>query len=133
MRKYIMKKSAILVLLAGLAIFGADASEAKDHGLAGMIESNDVMKWCVQEHGDNYSKIASCHQDYRSLRKERDLNELRAFLKKNPQYKWPGGSAGMPHPLKKEATKAWFDINAIALGQPTYDLKMQFLVMQAAK
>jgi len=94
-------------------------------------EINEHTKACVQAFAPDYNKIASCQQTLVVALQEQKLSELRGFLKDHPEYKWPGGSAGMPHPLLKEVVKERHDINAIAYGQPTYDLKMLLTIKNA--
>ena len=91
-------------------------------------EINEHTKACVQAFAPDWNKAAACQQTLVVALQNKKEEDLRAFLKENPQYKWPGGSAGMPHPLLKEVVKERYDINAVANGQPTYDLKMLMML-----
>ena len=62
--------------------------------------SNEAMKQCLQKYNysvDNFdsfdfTKAANCHSDYRVGENNKQLAELRDFLKHNPRYRVPGQS-----------------------------------------
>jgi hypothetical protein len=58
---------------------------------AGASESNQAMKWCIDNTPD-FNAAASCHADYRAQVRDVELAELRDFLKHNPRYRVPGQS-----------------------------------------
>jgi hypothetical protein len=63
-------------------------------------ESNQAMKWCLEQTGYNaenfetfdFRKAAACHSDYRVGKMKAEYAELRDFLKHNPRYRYPGQS-----------------------------------------
>ena len=118
-----MKKLALPAALAVIAIIGANTSEAS--------ENNKMMKECV-ELNETFGEASACHAEYRNIIRDEKLTELRAFLKANPEYKWPGGSAGMPHPMAKMATIANYNIRAAEHGLPSYQQRIH-MIMERAK
>ena len=63
-------------------------------------ESNEAMKWCLEQTGYSvenfdsfdFSRAAACHSDYRIGKMKAEYAELRDFLKHNPRYRFPGQS-----------------------------------------
>jgi hypothetical protein len=70
------------VMIAVLAVWATSA---------GASESNQAMKWCIDNTPD-FNAAASCHADYRAQVRDVELAELRDFLKHNPRYRVPGQS-----------------------------------------
>lgn len=58
---------------------------------ASASESNEILKWCL-DNTEDYNKAAACHTEYRQQLRELELAELRDFLKHNPRYRVPGQS-----------------------------------------
>jgi hypothetical protein len=54
--------------------------------------SNDVMRSCFQQADGNWTDAAACHSLYRSIERDKEDVALRAFLKANPRYMYPGQS-----------------------------------------
>ena len=79
-------------------------------------ESNEVMKWCLQNTVD-FNKAAACHAEYRKGVREKEYAELQDFLKHNPRYRVPGQSLnrcwGKPREMPFESAGIETDGNSM--------------------
>ena len=75
------------------------------------MDNNAITKYCVAQHPyaniqeANWREISGCAADLRYAKKTVDEDELRAFLKKYPHYKYPGQA--LPNFVVKPLDRCW--------------------------
>ena len=57
--------------------------------LAAEQDRNAITRYCLAQH-TSYTLAAACASDLRAAQRQLDLEELRQFLKDNPQYRYAG-------------------------------------------
>lgn len=67
-------------------------------------DANAITKYCMAQH-QSYSKAAACAEDLRAAQRQIELDELREFLKANPQYRYAG--AALPNGQIKPLDPCW--------------------------
>jgi hypothetical protein len=72
--------------------------------IAAQTDRNAITKYCLAQH-QSYAKVAACAEDLRAAQRQIELDELRAFLKENPQYRYAG--MALPNGKIKPLDPCW--------------------------
>lgn len=57
--------------------------------VAAQLNQNEIVKYCMAKH-DTYSEAGGCISQLQAAQRHIKEQELREFIKANPQYRYPG-------------------------------------------
>ena len=72
--------------------------------VAAQLNSNEIVKYCMSKH-DDYGKAGYCISQLQAAQRHIKEEELRAFMKANPQYRYPG--MALPHGKVRTLDECW--------------------------
>lgn len=72
--------------------------------VAEQLNNNEIVKYCMSKH-DDYAKAGYCISELQAAHRHIKEVELRAFMKANPHYKYPG--MALPNGKVRPLDECW--------------------------
>ena len=72
--------------------------------VAAQLNNNEIVKYCMSKN-DDYGKAGYCISQLQAAQRHIKEEELRAYMKANPQYRYPG--MALPNGMVRPLDECW--------------------------